>query len=242
MNDQFVGEALRKINLYEVLAEKLEEMIINDPLLMGEKLPAEQIIADNYGVSRNVVREALKILKERGLVELKNGEGAFIVKPKPQIFTKMINRMMLLSDVDFSDIYEIRFPLERETASLAAKNITQEELLHLRNLCTQMRNLSDDSDEWARLDLEFHLSIARATKNPLFYLLLKPFTDSLLVIFSKSLSISGAKSEGIKGHEQLLEAISNKEPEKARSLMHEHLTSSQKTIHKYSETLLEEHI
>ena len=67
---------VERVNLYESIANNLEEMILNDSSQIGQKLPSEQTMAANFGVSRNVIREALKILKERQLITLHIGEGA----------------------------------------------------------------------------------------------------------------------------------------------------------------------
>ena len=79
-NEITFGEVSRK-NLYETVADKLEESIMSNSALVGTKLPPEQTVAENYGVSRNVVREAFKTLHERGIIEVKNGEGAYVSKP-----------------------------------------------------------------------------------------------------------------------------------------------------------------
>ena len=83
---------IKKVNLYEEIADRLEDMIVSNAENVGKKLPAEQSIANRFGVSRNVVREAFKLLKERGLITLRTGDGAYISTPEENIFTDMLSR------------------------------------------------------------------------------------------------------------------------------------------------------
>ena len=83
-----------KTNLYEQIADYLEDMILNNKTMQEEKkLPSEQALAVTFGVSRNVVREALKLLKERGLIELRNGTGAYITKPEASNISDVVSRI-----------------------------------------------------------------------------------------------------------------------------------------------------
>ena len=95
---------LKRSNLYEQIADAIEKAILG----LGEegifeegqdKLPSEQALARKFGVSRTIVREGLKLVKERGLVELRTGEGSYITKPRPEAISKVISRMILMESV-----------------------------------------------------------------------------------------------------------------------------------------------
>lgn len=92
---QKINYSVQRVNLYESIADNLEQMILNDSSQIGQRLPSEQTLAENFGVSRNVVRESLKILKERHLVSLRTGEGAYIEKPDNRSLTELLNRIIL---------------------------------------------------------------------------------------------------------------------------------------------------
>lgn len=218
---------LKKINLYETIAERLEKMILEDLIKIGEKLPSEQVLAENFGVSRNVVREALKILKERGLVNVRSGEGAFVSKPKTKILDDMVNRILLMGDISFKDVYELRFTLEVDACGLAAERISEDAIKELDNIIENMKKSIHKEDEWVSLDLKFHIAIAKSTKNPLFYSFIKPLAGTLVSMFEKGYHSPGASKEGIKGHMLIVEAIRKRDKLLAEKAMLEHLKRSE---------------
>ena len=99
---------VKKKNLYETVADRMEDMILSNSLRQGERLPSEQELALKFGISRNVMRESLKLLKERQLIVQKNGEGTFIAKPESGSVTEILNRMLRLDDIGYMDVYEMR--------------------------------------------------------------------------------------------------------------------------------------
>jgi DNA-binding FadR family transcriptional regulator len=115
---------LKKVNLSETLADKLEEIILSDIKLFGQKLPSEQELAKKFGISRNIVREALKLLKERGLVTSRTGDGSYFSKPEPQTLTNLISRMLVMNNIDADNSYEVRMMLECNACRLAARQAT----------------------------------------------------------------------------------------------------------------------
>ena len=78
---QYIDGKGKKTNMYETIADKLEEMILTDAISIDEKLPSEQTLATSFGVSRPVIREALMLLNARGLISQKNGEGNYVSQP-----------------------------------------------------------------------------------------------------------------------------------------------------------------
>src|SRR5215467_12933360 len=91
---------LKQPRLPEVVAGKIEEAIINGTFSVGSQLPSEQQLADQFGVSRNVVREAFKFLKERGLIEILNGSGAYIRQPSGSATSNALDRYLRLIGAD----------------------------------------------------------------------------------------------------------------------------------------------
>lgn len=221
---------LKKSYLYESVAEKIEDIIISSPDMVGQKLPSEQAIADSLGISRNIVREAFKIIKERGLIEVKSGEGAFVSKPRSTVITKMLERSIKMNYTDISDIYEIRECLEVNACFYAATRINDNEIKNLNNLVNEMEKHKNISKKWAELDLQFHITIVNAVRNPLFYAYIKPLFNILFLISKKARDSEGAIESGIKGHKKILEALSERDPDKAKQCMHDHLIRSKEDI------------
>lgn len=230
---------IKKSNLYETIAEKLEKLILDDMLKIGDKLPSEQVLAVNFGVSRNVIREALKILKERGLIDVRSGEGAYIVKPKSKILGDMVNRIVIMGDIDFKDVYELRFALEVTACGLAAERMLDDDIEELENIVEEMRNNIQKVDDWVDLDLKFHTKIAKSTKNPLFYSFIKPLAGALCSIIEKGYNSPGACEEGIKGHMLITGAIRKRDRILAENAMLEHLKRSESDVLKYRENRID---
>jgi len=224
------GNNIKRTHLYEQIADDLEEQILSDAGLIGTKLSSEQAIADSYGVSRNVVREAIKIVKERGLLTVKEGEGAFIVKPNSDVLTNMLGRAIVMNEADISDIYEIRNAIETKACALAAVRIREEDTVKLGQILKDLNENQENVTKWSELDIKFHTAIAKATYNPLFYAFIKPLASTLYSIFEKSFYVPGAKSHGLMVHERILSALVSHNSKQAEEQMRIHLIKSQEDI------------
>lgn len=223
-------ENIVKANLYEIIADRIEDMILSDPSMVGEKLPSEQAVADSFDVSRNVVRESFKILKERGFINVKNGEGSYVCKPQPQILTQFFNRMMKTEQADAADLYEIRFALDVNACALAAERISAENIKRLHDAINMMTLNFDNRELWSKYDLEFHMCIVKSTGNRLFYALYKPVAISLKQLFEKSWQLENAREEGLISHNKILNALETGNSPLAREAMVEHLNISRKDL------------
>jgi len=223
--------SIKKANLYETVAERLEQLILDDTLKLGEKLPSEQALADKFGVSRNIVREAFKILKERGLIEVHSGEGAFIAKPRSKMLHDMINRVIVMGDVTLSDVYEARYALEVAAVACAAERSSEEDVDELKQIVENMKSAAENADKWIELDWEFHSKIAKISKNQLFSYFIKSLTGSMMTIFLQGYESSPQSIEaGILDHIAITNAIVEKNPELAKKAMFEHLKHSEKDV------------
>ncbi|WP_320129426.1 GntR family transcriptional regulator, partial [uncultured Sphaerochaeta sp.] len=116
--------SLSRVNLSQQVADHLEEVILaSSSARVSEKLPSEMKLAKQYNVSRPIVREALKLLQERGLVSLKNGSGAYLTKPETNTVMTAVNRIMQVDNISPNDLTEVRAILEIFSVELAAKNV-----------------------------------------------------------------------------------------------------------------------
>ena len=133
---QETGKGFTRVNLYEQIADHIEKQILisgSAEWKEGERLPSEQELAGQFAVSRNVIRETIKVLKERGLVDPRNGVGAVITKPDQQKLSSMIYRYVLLQEMDPEEIYDVRCLLEVYSAQLAAERVDEEGLSRMRS-------------------------------------------------------------------------------------------------------------
>lgn len=229
-------DEIKRKNLYEAVTDKIEYMLIDGVLPLGTKLPSEQAMADHFGVSRNVIREAYKTLRERGLIEVRNGEGAVVTKPELSMLTDMFNRMLALKSVDFKELYELRSALESNACKLFIKNMTGEKLEDLQNIVDKMKDNMHNREEWVQLDLDFHRYIIKATGNEIFNCFYKPIQTAIRYIFTACWEVPEAKEKGIRAHQAILKAFAAGDERAASECMERHLFESLSDIETVNKT------
>lgn len=174
------SDRLINVRLYEQLAGRIRSQIVDGNLSAGDKLPNERELAENFGVSRTVVREALNTLKQEGLIEVRPGTGTFVIDATGEALTQTFGLIMAIGkEKSLMDIVEIREILEPEIAALAAERATPEHIEAMERAVQLMEaNLSDIS-EYARKDHSFHLVLAEATGNKIVPRLIASIVDLL---------------------------------------------------------------
>ena len=131
-----------KISLYERIADLLEERILSDGYEIEKKLPSEQALAEQYSVSRTVIREALKLLKERGLVDSRNGMGSYVTKPEAGNLADVIYRMAVLDKISYAEIYDVRKILEIAACREAASSVRNDQLAEMNAYLEELKDRS----------------------------------------------------------------------------------------------------
>jgi GntR family transcriptional repressor for pyruvate dehydrogenase complex len=225
---------LNRQRLYQQVADSLESQILDGTFPVGSRLPSEQDLADRYGVSRNVVREALKRLTEHGLVSILTGSGTYIKEPSTKPVVEAINRLIrhLPQDISIAHFYQIRRMLEPESARIAAIHATEEEIIHMTHACERMEKQRESRSGWSAADLEFHRLIALATHNPLVSSILEPLTGTLSQVIEAGCDEPSGIEAGLTAHYHILDAIKQHQPEAAYAAMLEHLIDSEARIGK----------
>lgn len=220
--------------LYQQVADDIERLILDGTLVPGSRLPSEQEMADEYGVSRNVIREALKRLKEHGLVYIRTGSGTYVSKPSTKPVSDALHRLLRHSDtaITIAHFYEIRRMLEPESARLAAERADQEDIEAIQDAYAAMERNPDDSEAWSQADLQFHLAVTTAAHNPLIQSILNPLTEPLREVIEVGLSEPSGAQAGLAAHLKILEAIQDHDPEIAYQAMLDHLLDSEKRLSK----------
>src|SRR5271154_4113487 len=144
-----VGEnmyrAVRTSRLYEQIVQQIEESILKGTLKPGDQLPAERELAQQFGVSRTAVREAVKALREKGLVEAYSGRGTFVTDGTSQAVRQSLDLMMKIGQPEGSThLAEVRAILEPEIAALAAIRAQEPELATMREAVAVMDRAGED--------------------------------------------------------------------------------------------------
>jgi len=193
-------------------------------LKAGDQLPSERDLALNFGVSRTAVREAVKALHEKGLVEAYSGRGTFITNGTSQAVTQSINLMMKFDQAEGSEnLAQVRQILEPEIAALAATRIQEPQLALMREAFSTMNSALKDPDAYIEADLDFHLALAEAAENPLILSLLDSIVGLLREQRLKIFFHESGPERGQYHHARILEAIEKRDPDASRAAMRDHL-------------------
>ena len=229
MNDNSFN--LVRENLSTQIADLLEDTIVNsDAFPVSEKLPSEQQLAERYGVSRPVIREALKVLRERGLVTLKNGLGAFVTKPKNTTVFSAVSRIMHMNNICDDDLTQMRAMLEVNAARLAATHITDDILEALRHNIEAFSDKTLSPAERVALDYRFHNLIAKASSNALLEIFIDVLISLLTDYMGKGVLIAGGIDDAITRHKKILRALEAHSTEDAVTAMNEHIAASKRNV------------
>ena len=222
--DRFVYKTVRASRLYEQIVRQIEDSILKGVLKPGDQLPAERELAQNFGVSRTAVREAVKALREKGLVEAFSGRGTFITNGTTQAIRQSLDLMSRIGQQEgFTHLAELRQILEPEIAALAAVRIEEQLLATMRESVATMDRSLEDPEAYIEADLDFHLALAEAAANPLVLSLLDSIVGLLREQRLKIFRVDGGPERGQYHHKRILAAIESRDAEQARDTMREHL-------------------
>ena len=215
--------------LYEQIVQQIEQRIVAGELKVGDQLPSERELAEQFHVSRTAVREAIKALREKGLVEILMGRGTFIAnKPTDQVRHTLDLLMKVDSTKGFMNLVEVREVMEPEIAALAATRITDEYIAAMQEALDKMEAAMDNIEEFVEADLDFHLALAEATQNPIIPALLDPIIDLLREQRIRTTLLKGVAQHGQYNHKIIIEAVKRRDPDASRNAMRQHLEQIRK--------------
>jgi len=215
---------VRSSRLYEQIVQQVEDSIVKGALKPGDQLPPERELAQQFGVSRTAVREAVKALREKGLVEAYPGRGTFITDGTSYAIRQSLDRMVKIGQSEGSGyLVEVREILEPEIAALAATRADEENLAAMREAIAVMDAARRDSDAFIEADLDFHLALAEAAANPLILTLIDSIVGLLREQRTRIFLVDGGPERGQYHHKRVMEAVEHHDPIGAREAMKAHL-------------------
>jgi GntR family transcriptional repressor for pyruvate dehydrogenase complex len=229
----------REQRLYERVVDKVLELISSGAWKPGFRLPPERELSEAFGVSRTVVREAVKALEARGVLESTTGSGVLVRLADFNMVSRSLQTYMQLSHQDDFEIRlnEVRRVLEVEMVALAAARITAEQKKQLRKICKQMRVEGHTAKQMAELDFQLHVTLAESTQNELFKVLLAPLIgqlrDQIILTwedFPRPVNLVFDQ------HEAIVFAVENGDAEAARQAMIKHLVFSRQVLEDISKS------
>lgn len=161
---------------YQKAIDYIYRMIRDGSLTIGSRIPSERDISETLGIGRNSTREALSILRGMGLIESRHGSGNYIARDSGRSIWRIVSIMLALGSITPKDIIEFRRVLANAVIELVFKyGLTDEENTHMQELLLGMESAADE--ELVLLDKEYHLTLIRATKNPLFVTVIEAIAE-----------------------------------------------------------------
>jgi len=219
-----VYKVVRTSRLYEQIVQQIEESVLNGTLKPGDQLPAERELAQRLGVSRTAVREAVKALREKGLVEAYSGRGTFVTDGTTQAARQSFDLMVKVGQQEGAPhLAELRLILEPGIAALAAVRVKDDDLAAMREAVAVMDRAQDDPEAYIEADLDFHLALAETVANPLILSLIDSIVGLLREQRIKIFNVEGGPQRGQVHHKRILEAMERHDAEMARTAMRAHL-------------------
>lgn len=210
--------------LYERIVSQIEQRIEAGDLKVGDRLPSERELAEQFAVSRTAVREAVKALRQKGLVEILPGRGTFITNGTSDSVRSSLDMLIKMGSTKGSGyMVEVREILEPEIAALAATRITEEYIATMQEAVNIMDTALDNVDLFVEADLDFHLALAEGTQNPIIPILVDSIIDLLRKQRKRIGLTTGGLQRGQVHHKKILDAIVRRDPQAARQAMQDHL-------------------
>ncbi|CAM2196873.1 transcriptional regulator GlcC [Paraburkholderia sp. A1RI_3L] len=222
----------------DVVAERIEKLIVDGVLKVGQALPSERRLTEKLGVSRTALREGMKVLRARGIIETQHGKGSFVANLTPQEHITPMMHLLASQPRTLYDLFEVRGMLEAEAARLAALRGTEADFILITRRYEEMnapeaQNLPPA--ERARLDHAFHRAIYEASHNPVLVNTLQSLTDLLLSsVFASVNNLyhrEPLKKQIDRQHARFYNAVTGRLPEQARRAASEHIRNVVDYLH-----------
>jgi len=214
---------------YELVAERLLDQIRDRHLTPGDVLPPERELVQSYGVGRSSVREALRMLESKGLIESR-GNGAFSVAQFRNPLNHSLDLLLSVEEATYEEFFEVRRILEGEAAALASSRRTAVQVRGIRALVDDMAEGLSSEERFIDADMRFHMAVAVATRNRVLVHLMHAIRELLQRSLSSAYNVPGSPERAVEMHELILEAIAERRPEEARQLMQEHVSRVERDI------------
>lgn len=218
-------KVIQSSRLYEQIVRQIEDSILKGELTAGNQLPAERDLAKQFGVSRTAVREAIKSLQEKGLVDAYPGRGTFVTNGTPNSMRRSLDQILKGGEESgMASLVEARDILEPEIAALAAVRADDQHVAAMQEAVEVMDRAAWDSSAYIEADLDFHLALAEAAANPIVLSLIDSIVGLLREQRLRTYRVEGGPERGQHHHKRILEAIGRRDPQGARAAMQAHLT------------------
>jgi GntR family transcriptional regulator, transcriptional repressor for pyruvate dehydrogenase complex len=222
--EEVLYKPIHSSKVFERIVQQIEQRILSGELRSGDRLPTERELGEQFQASRTAVREAMKTLAQKGLVDMRPGRGTIVIDATSLAMQDSLGLMIRVGqEHNLEHLSEVRQILEPEIAILAAQRATDKDILAMQAAVDVMEINLQNADAFIAADNDFHRALAEATHNMLILALL----DSIVNLLSEQrkliFSVDGGPERGQLHHKHILNAIIHRDPEVAHQAMIAHL-------------------
>ena len=229
----------KQARIFQHIVDEIQTAILDGRLKPGDQLPPEMKLKEMFDTSRGSIREALRVLEQKGLIDIKTrvAGGAVVRIPDHSHVTESLNLLVQSQKVTLNHLLEFRQEIEGTVSALAAKRARPEDLTLLKDLLKQARGLlgraESNGDKLLDIDTQLHVGIGKISGNPVFVAVLRMVHENILNSYDwLALKSSYALNSNFKDMEILVQAIEAQDSERARQLAQEHV----RKCHQYAES------
>jgi DNA-binding FadR family transcriptional regulator len=224
--------SIDKQNIVNIVYEQLKENISSGNWPPGSKIPSESQLQKMFNVSRVSIRSAIQRLRDLGIVVTYQGKGTFVSDKIGKNGINDFHVIMHLSEEEFLDMMVFRQTIEYKCIDLAVENATNEDFEIIEETLNQMFRYRDDYKKYSEADFNFHLAIAKASKNKVFYNVINSIRDLYYQYLEELNRVIGVTLHSIEVHLQLFRAIQNRDAEKAKEILNNAMENNIESIKK----------
>jgi GntR family transcriptional regulator, transcriptional repressor for pyruvate dehydrogenase complex len=228
----------KKCRMVEQVYRQFEKDILNKQIKPGDRLPSERELKEKLGVSRWTIREAYRLLRQKGLVEIKHGGGTFVTIVDNDLAGTTINMLIRQKGVSDEHLQEFRETIESRCAIFAVERATDEAINNFKNLVFQLNKhyeTKGDNLEFYELELDLHAELAKMSNNPLFEWFIDTFRRNASDYGSIQLSDSRESQEALLDWDDFVSAMEKREGVKASIIMTNHIFKYRRILNKLAQ-------
>lgn len=215
------------------IVDQIKQFIDDGSLVAGDRLPNERDMCQQFGVSRVTVREALRILEANGLIEVRVGAqgGSFLTSPSAELVGDNLAHLLSLSPITGAAATEARLVFELAVIPLVMEHATAADIDALRALVDESRQFEEVGKYSTEMSAAFHVRLAACTHNSAIEALMRSFYGPILTSLTEAKAAAPTMGlRGIEEHGKIVDAIRDRDIERARSIMNTHLTRTASRI------------
>jgi len=230
-NNRLDNSPLQRVPLSDLAAERIRRLILDNYLQPGDQLPTQHELMKRYGVSRTVIREAVRSLVQQGLIRVQPGRGMTVNTPSAEALIQQLTVLLRTNKTTLRQLFELRRLLEPAIAAAAAREHTYKDRLVLKRLLTEAERNLDNVQAFLECDLAFNRALAEATHNPFYVVAILPVETVLRNTYQAALShMQPHYAQTVEEHRCILDAVTARDAEAAVLSSQRHLERVERSM------------